>query len=247
MVASYDKNAVTFSKTQTSVFTSLVLVVSISVIMPTVMAFDIVTDVPQEELYHALILSRGTAIVLFALFTAFMLFRFKTHEKIFSLGAHSAATRKPTELRLGAQLSISSASGLVPLLYLCVTAAMVICANYMISTIDETVNAMGVTKSLMGLIILPLVGHASKSSVIVITSRKRRLDSAIRAIMINVLDTLLFVAPGLVLLGWSIGMPMMLQFDFFEATLLLLAMIVLTNLLQHGKTTYFEGIMLIGT
>ena len=40
---------------------------------------------------------------------------------------------------------------------------------------------------------------------------------------------------------------MMLNFDAFEATVFLLAIIVVSLVVQDGKTNYFEGIMLIGT
>jgi Ca2+:H+ antiporter len=65
--------------------------------------------------------------------------------------------------------------------------------------------------------------------------------------MSNVLDVLLFIMPLLVLLGWAIDIPVKLDFGLFETVVFFLAMTVMTYLLQQGKTSYFEGFMLMGT
>jgi len=49
-----------------------------------------------------------------------------------------------------------------------------------------------------------------------------------------------------VLLGWIIDQPMALDFAAFEATVFTLAILVVNSVLQVGKASYFQGVMLVG-
>jgi hypothetical protein len=57
----------------------------------------------------------------------------------------------------------------------------------------------------------------------------------------------MLIAPLLVLVGWVFNRPLILRFDGFEATTLLLSVVVMTYLISDGRSNYFEGLMLIGT
>ena len=57
----------------------------------------------------------------------------------------------------------------------------------------------------------------------------------------------MLIAPLLVLIGWVVERPLVLRFDSFEATTLLLSVVIMTYLISDGRSNYFEGLMLIGT
>ena len=87
--------------------------------------------------------------------------------------------------------------------------------------IDATTKTSHITKSFIGLMILPLTGSFTKSFIIIWNARSegeakpgqiRRLDFTVRSVMTNVLDTLLCIMPLLVLV---IGQPMILEFGRF--------------------------------
>jgi len=218
------------------------MVVSISLAIPTVISM---TGEQDDHHQHGTnnevqALSHSTAIVIFVLFISYLAFRFKSHPNLFPRAVLSSSTME-------FQLGFIPRTGSLSIVLLGTAICAITSANYLIRSVDDTIKKLGVTKSFIGVVFLPFVGNIAKSVVIVATSRTRRLDFAIRTILTNILDTLLFITPFVVLLGWVINQPMELDFGFFESIVFLLAMIVMTYLLQHGKSTYFEGFMLIGT
>jgi len=53
----------------------------------------------------------------------------------------------------------------------------------------------------------------------------------------------LLVTPALVLLGWAIDVPMTLHFELFETVVFFLSVLVVTYVIQDGKSNYLEGAM----
>ena len=245
MVASFDRDKIEFSKTQVSILSSLMMVVSISLAIPTVMSAA--TPPEHDNRNNTLTLSHITAIVLFMLFISYLFFRFRTHKVIFGSNLFGGGTVNPTNHIIGDGPGLLSNSWILPLIFMSASLCVIACGHYIIHSIDVSVERMRITKSFAGMVLLPLIGNMVKSVAVVTTCRTRRIDLAIRVVMSNVLDTLLFIMPFLVLLGWIVNQPMELEFGRFEAIIFLLAMIVMTYILQRGKATYFEGVMLMGT
>lgn len=244
---------------------SLVMSGSICLAIPTVIAMaaegkndqktgddDIVNNDP-------LFLSRATAIVQILLFIAYLVFRFRTHNRIFPQNPNA-----PRLSQTSSGLSIVSRFGRsdrpmhfeVALASLGALACTTVCANYLVGSLIGAAKTLGVSESFAALVVVPQAGSLMKAITIIrhtrstsspLPSGMSRLDFAIRSIMTNVFDTELFILPTLVLLGWAVGEPMKLSFGLFESVIFLMAILTMTYLVQHGKTTYFEGIMLMGT
>lgn len=235
---------------------ALVMIVSICLTIPTIMSMANKESAPQEgRERNMLVLSRGTSVLLFFLLLSYLIFRFQTHHELFN--RDHGPTHSLTMLTMQSEFNevttspLIMASGLVGAM-VCAS----ICSNYVIRNIDLTVKILQITKSFAGIVLLPLAGNLAKSSNIIKNSRQEghisptrvnRLDSAIRLIMTNILDTLLFIMPLLVVLGWITNKPMTMNFGLFETVVFLQSIVIMTYLVQHGKTTYFEGFMLIGT
>lgn len=220
------------------------MVVSISLAIPTVMSAA--TPPEYDDRNNNLTLSHIIAIVLLMLFIWYLFFRFQTHKEIFGSNPYGV-TVNPTNHIIGNGLTLLSSSWVLRLIFIIASLCVIACGHYIIHTIDVSIERMRITKSFAGMVLLPLIGNMAKSIAVITTCRTRRVDFAIRVIMTNVLDTLLFVLPFLVLLGWIVNQPMDLEFGRFEVIIFLLAMIVMTYILQRGKATYFEGVMLMGT
>ena len=59
------------------------------------------------------------------------------------------------------------------------------------------------------------------------------------------IQTALFNAPLVVLLGWAMGKDMDLNFEIFMIVLLVLAIVVVGNFLRDGESNYLEGALLV--
>ncbi|KAG8406312.1 Vacuolar membrane antiporter [Metarhizium acridum] len=260
LVASYGKKKEPFSRTRTSIMSSLVMSGSICLAIPTVIAMAV------EEKHHAgkvnkdpLFLSRATSLVQMFLFLAYLVFRFRTHNRIFPRNPNGPhLSRTSTGLSSGSGSSRGSRHSHVDMILVSLGALTftALCSYYLVGSLAGATKALGVSESFTALVVVPQAGSLMKAVTIIKHTRSSadalpsgmgRLDFAIRSIMTNVFDTELFILPMLVLLGWAVGEPMKLSFGLFEAVIFLMAILTMTYLVQHGKTTYFEGIMLMGT
>ena len=59
------------------------------------------------------------------------------------------------------------------------------------------------------------------------------------------IQTALFNAPLVVLVGWALGKPMDLNFEIFMAVLLVLSILVVGNFLRDKESNYLEGALLV--
>jgi len=232
------------------------MVASVSLLVPTTISPVLLPSnyetAPMES--NILILSRTTAIILLALFSVYVFFQLKTHTYLFLFldpsteqialvedrrdSSFSEDGRTPT-------LSPWAASGVLLISALCIT----VCISLLISTSSSlaTSKPIAFSKIFIGMVLIPLAGNIGKCIALVSISRNKRIDFAIRTILNSVLQISLLITPFLVLFGWVLGQPMMLNFDIFQAAVFFLAILVVSYVVQDGKTNYFEGIMLIGT
>lgn len=205
-----------------------------------------------------LLLSRITAIVLLVLFLTYLTFRFLTHDQLFPKNPN--APQFSPDNHASSMLDSSQCASIRPLVlsfsFVVTSVCAALCANLLVASIDAVAERLDITKSFIGFVLTPLIASLAKSVAIVKHARSEdthearhvnRLDFVIRSVMTNLLDTLLAIIPLLILLGWAIGQPIALDFGLFETVVFLMAIIVMTYLLQYGKTTYFEGCMLMGT
>lgn len=128
------------------------------------------------------------------------------------------------------------------------SATTLACAFQVVDSIEGASKALGTNPSFPALTIVPVVGNIAKHRTIVEGSRsEQQIERGIRAIINGILRLTMLVAPVLVAFGWILHQPLILKFDEFEATTLLLSIVVMTYLISDGRSNYFEGLMLIGT
>lgn len=247
---------------------SLVMGGAVCLTIPTVMGMVVEEKKGQQSILEInvsddvnndpLFLSRVTSIVQIVLFLAYLIFRFRTHNRIFPQNSNAPhLSQTSSTLSLGARSNRSGQIHLkLALVSLVALVCTAICANYLVGSLTGATKTLGVSESFAALVVLPQAGSLIKAVTIIrhtrssasaLPSGMSRLDFAIRSIMTNIFDTQLFILPMLVLLSWAVGQPMNLSFGLFEAVIFLMAIMTMTYLVQHGKTTYFEGIMLMGT
>ncbi|PHH85519.1 hypothetical protein CDD83_297 [Cordyceps sp. RAO-2017] len=121
------------------------------------------------------------------------------------------------------------------------------CSDRQVHSIDGFVKALGLSRSFVGLIIVPIVGNLGCFVGTVEWSRTNRIQLAISVIVSSTLQISLFVTPLLVVVGWVIDQKMSLQFDTFQTTVLTISTLVVNCLVRDGETNYFEGVLLVAT
>jgi len=227
---------------------SLMTVVSVSLTIPTFMSF---TALPSDTTLSQdlLIVSHLTAVILFGLFFVYLRFHLNTHASLFQ--NHPVAQPSTREGDCDAQdegLSPHpSRDPVIASLALAIsTLCLVLCASSLVGSIDRLALTMGVSKAFLGLVIIPAVGNLAKYIGIVAASRQQ-IDWSIRELIGAVLQITLLIFPVVVILGWMLAQPMTLDFDMFQTTVFFVAIMVMTYIIQDGRTNYFEGAVLMGT
>jgi len=240
------------------------MVASVCLIVPTTMSSTLdppdSPDSPEARTdSDILILSHGTAIILFILFIVYLYFQYKTHVSLFlctlndgsiingERDNHNVAEERDNPNVIDEERRPTLGPWAAGCVLITTTLCVIGCASYLVDSVDGLAKAMDVGKTFIGLVLIPTACNAAKCVNAIATSRRTRMDLAIRAIVGSVLQVTLFVTPFLVLLGWIIEQPMTFNFDIFEGAVLFLAVMVVSCLIQDGRTNYFEGAMMVGT
>ncbi|KAI9800253.1 MAG: hypothetical protein M1833_003367 [Piccolia ochrophora] len=222
-------------------------------------------------------LSRGTAVILLLVYGCYLLFQLKTHSVMFSEASQKGTKRQKNKgeahqgiAQMGAGLAgtaggetgreagykgdeddveLPQLSVLSALITLGASTALVaLCAEFMVSSIDELTTRGRISKTFVGLILLPIVGNAAEHATAVTVAIKDKMDLAIGVAVGSSMQIALFVTPFIVVLGWIAGKDgMTLDFDGFQVTVLFVAVLLVNYLIQDGKSHWLEGILLCAT
>jgi Ca2+:H+ antiporter len=204
-----------------------------------------------------LVLSRGTAIILLLLYILYLFFQLKTHSALFdeeeNLQIDDDEGEEPRVLK-----PIPAAVAL-----LLITTMVAVCADYLVDSIDDVVASTNLSRTFIGLILLPIVGNAAEHVTACIVAAKGKMDLAIGVALGSSLQIALFVTPAMVILGkyklhdssllsltilgWIIHQPMTLHFHSFETVVFFVSMLVVNYLIIDGRSNYLEGAMCLGT
>lgn len=216
---------------------SLMAVASASLIIPATLYAALQNSKSSVD-DHILILSHGTAVILLILYIMYLYFQLKSHADFFDAEAQSED--EPEE----GQILGPVAAGVALVI---VTLMVAACAEYLVDSIDAIVETAHISKTFIGLVLLPIVGNAAEHVTAVIVAYKDKMDLAINVAIGSSMQIALFVTPFLVLLGWAMDRPMTLHFQTFETVVFFLSVLVVNYLIQDGKSNYLEGAMCIGT
>ncbi|KAF4554843.1 Vacuolar calcium ion transporter-like protein 2 [Elsinoe fawcettii] len=234
----YNRQEQSFNSTVASTMSSLMAVASASLIIPATLYAALASSKSSSD-DNILILSHGTAIILLILYVLYLFFQLKSHASLFDEESQGEDGEESEE---GQVLSPYSATVVLIL----ITVLVSICADYLVGSIGSIVESTGISKTFIGLILIPIVGNAAEHVTAVVVAHKNKMDLAIGVAVGSSMQIALFVTPFLVLLGWAMGQPMTLHFQMFETVVFFLSVLVVNYLIQDGKSNYLEGAMCIG-
>lgn len=140
----YDEQA--FNDVVAQAMSSLMFVATGSLILPA--AFQAALPHDKKTEAQILALSRGTSIVLLTIYILYLFFQLKTHAHLYA----EAVGAEEEEVELGPY--VAGATLVVA------TIAIAVCSEYLVDSIDAVVATSGISKTFIGLILLPIVGNA---------------------------------------------------------------------------------------
>ncbi|KAL8867744.1 MAG: hypothetical protein Q9174_005461 [Haloplaca sp. 1 TL-2023] len=125
------------------------------------------------------------------------------------------------------------------------TALIALCAEAIVSSIDAITLSGTVSRTFVGLILLPIVGNAAEHIAAVRVAIKDKMDLSIGICLGSSMQISLLIIPFIVALGWVLGKgEMNLAFNGFQVIALFLAVILVNYLIQDGESHWLEGVLL---
>jgi Ca2+:H+ antiporter len=179
-------------------------------------------------------LSLAIAIVLFLTYFCMLGFSLWTH-KHFYQGAHADIEER------GRQWSRPRAV----VILLIATALVALLSEFLVGTIENVRDSVGLTEVFVGVIVVAIVGNAAEHSTAVLVAMKNKMDLSVGIAIGSSLQIALFVAPVLIFLSYLFGQPMNLEFTMPEVVAVVASVYILFQISGDGETNWIEGIQLL--
>lgn len=228
----------TFNSTAATANMGLLALSSIALILPTPFAEYYLT---HDE--HVLIVSRIAAFFLLFMYIQLLVFQLRTHAHLFDEG--STVGQSSTSSAAVEEPAMSFAMAMMGLLG--TTLLVAVFSEYLVGSIDGFVESSGVSRTFVGLILLPIVGNAVEHVTAVTVAMKDKMDLAMGVAVGSCTQISLFVVPLTVLVGWSLDRDMTLNFPHFEIILYIMSVLVVSIVLGNPRCNWLEGSLLITT
>lgn len=123
-------------------------------------------------------------------------------------------------------------------------AIVTLLAYFLVERIEDVVES-GIPDQFLGLIMLPLVEKAAEHLTAIDEAWDGQINFALFHCVGPSIQTALFNAPLVVIVGWVMGKDMDLNFEIFMIVLLVLSIVVVGNFLRDGESNYLEGALLV--
>jgi Ca2+:H+ antiporter len=179
-------------------------------------------------------LSLAIAVVLFLTYFCMLGFSLWTH-KHFYQGAH------PHGEESGGQWSRGKAIAIL----LIATGLVAVLSEFLVGTIGNVRDSVGLTEVFVGVIVVAIVGNAAEHSTAIVVAMKNKMDLSVGIAIGSSLQIALFVAPVLIFLSYLFGRPMDLEFTMPEVVAVVASVYILFQISGDGETNWIEGVQLL--
>lgn len=235
-----------FDTKQSDVNISLLLLALLCNILPLLYKHAAAYDQgPSADVLHTakatLNLSRTSCIIMLLAYFAYLAFQLWTHNHIFE------QQEEGVEDNMESRNDESAVIGLWDAIFWLtgMTVVVALLSEYLVDTIDEASTSWGMPLSFTSIILLPIVGNAAEHAGAIIFAIKNKLDITLGVALGSATQIAVFVVPLSVIVAWTIGVDMDLDFSLLETGSLLLAILVTAFTLKDGTSHYLKGLVLL--
>ncbi|RHY66062.1 hypothetical protein DYB38_007385 [Aphanomyces astaci] len=213
-----------FNETGASANSTLLMVSAFAMLVPSYYQYTTYDDKPATK----------------AVYIQLLYFQMKTHVHLFE-PAEDNTHGTVDEYDNACNMTLSSSIVVLGL----ATVLVAILSEYLVASIDGFVASTHVSKSFVGIIILPIVGNAVEHLTAVRVAFKQKMELAMGVAVGSATQISLFVVPVTVLAGWVMDQPMTLAFPTFEAVTYVTSVVIVYAIIVDGKSHWLEGSMLL--
>ncbi|KAK4204087.1 hypothetical protein QBC40DRAFT_2606 [Triangularia verruculosa] len=238
-----------FSEAVSEAGSGLLLTAGFGLAIPTVFHHSLLNSnkLPEEELIQKTIeISRSMAVLLLIAYLIYIFFQAHTHHGIYD--AIFIADEARDEDRHNPKYSHHTNRLTFTECLVALTVSITLVTIIAITLVDQIHNLVverHVSDAFVGLILVPLVEKAAEHLTAVDEAYDNQMNFALSHVLGATLQTVMFNAPLVVIVGWGLGKPMGLNFEVFDLAVLLLAVLTVGNFLRDQKSNYLEGALCV--
>ena len=179
-------------------------------------------------------LSLAIAVVLFLTYFCMLGFSLRTHKHLFRSSEEDVEEEETHWSR-----------GKAIIILLIATAFVALLSEFLVGTIENVRDTVGLTEVFVGVIVVAIVGNAAEHSTAILMAMKNKMGLTVGIAIGSSLQIALFVAPVLIFLSYVFGQPMDLEFTVPEVLAVVASVYVLFQITEDGETNWIEGIQLL--
>lgn len=226
------KHEMKFNSKAATTCCSLLLLGVVSVFLPTTLAMYFAhSTIPAED--FVLPMSRYSSLVILCAYGQFLVFQLQTHKDYFNSDSDEEADDEP---------KWSVGFSVVMLILTSLLTAYT--SDALVSSVQGYSEKMGVGEAFIGLILVASVGNVPEFYVTMMVAANDKMDLALSIAIGSSCQMVLFVTPVAVLTGWAMNRPMSLDFHELQLTSLVLAVLIVSAVIQDGHATWIQGSLL---
>ncbi|KAG2451959.1 hypothetical protein HYH02_003733 [Chlamydomonas schloesseri] len=120
-------------------------------------------------------------------------------------------------------------------------------SEFVTDAIRGASKSLGVPMPFLTTILLPIVGNAAEHASAIVFAYKNKVEIALGVAVGSSTQVSMMVVPFCVLLAWTMGLPLDLDFNAFESFVLFSSVLLAVLILQDGHANYLKGVLLVLT
>jgi Ca2+:H+ antiporter len=250
-----------FDRAAASAQTTMLMLAVAALVMPAIFVVDEGEGLPSPGAeivdYDSTVeyLSLAVAAVLILSYVAGLWFSLKTHRDLFNPGFEDGAPEPEPEPELEDAVDQPRAEAhheepwtiRKAMIALAIAGLAVgLMSEILVDSITETAEKINLSEFFIGAIVVAVVGNAAEHWVAVLVAAKNKMDLAVNIAIGSSAQIALFVAPVLVVCSFFLGPhPMPLVFNAFEIGGVILAVLIASQVTNHGESTWYMGVQLL--
>lgn len=219
-----------FNRNSINITASMLLVAVLGLSIPAIFTHTL----PEGSLttqYEGL--SVIAAILMLVIYIMQFVFSFVTHRNLYEENIPLDEEDKPsTKLSHAIILLIAS------------TVAIAFLSEIFVGTVEPMAESAGLSKTFVGIILVPIIGNAAEHSSAIIMAYKNKMNAAVEIALGSSLQIILFVVPVLTLLS-LLFTPMSIVFTPFELVSVTASVLIANRVASDGESNWLEGLQLV--
>ncbi len=220
----------TFNRNSINITSSMLLLAVIGLSIPAIFTHTM----PEESLtaqYEGL--SIIIAVLMLLVYIMQFVFSFVTHRALYE-------ETVPSDEEEHQNVKLPVAIGFLVASTICIA----IISEIFVGTVEPMAESAGMSKTFVGIILVPIIGNAAEHSSAIIMAVKNKMNAAIEIALGSSLQIILFVVPVLTFLSLFFT-PMSIVFTPFELVAVTGSVLIANRVASDGESNWLEGLQLV--